>query len=156
MTKFSFLQKRDFLGKREFWVWALFITAFVGMLVAGYLWYEYSQPQAIGCSVTGGCEKVRVSDFSNFLGVSLPIWGLVYYLGLLVLIISKFIPRPRFRFENVVFVLYTFSGFLFSLYLTYLELFVIHAICQWCMISAICSTLAFFMSLRLSQLEKRT
>lgn len=143
----------SFLRKREFWIWALFITAFIGLLVAGYLWYEYSQPQAIGCSVTGGCEKVRVSDFSSFLGVGLPIWGMLYYLGLLALIIFKLIPHPRLRFENVVFVLYTFSGFLFSLYLTYLELFVIHAICQWCVTSAICATGAFLMSMRLVKLD---
>lgn len=127
------------------WLVLMFAFAFIGLGISGYLWYEYEQPSAIGCSFNGGCEQVRNSEFSQLWGVDLPVWGIGYYLGITILIMlaQTSLPSNYQRFLPFVIPLYTFSGFLFSLYLTYLEVFVIHALCQWCLASAIAATACF-------------
>lgn len=127
-----------FYHNQVFWYRVIFGISFLGLLVAGYLWYLYQQPQSIGCNITGGCETVRVSSFSTFLGVKVPVWGMLYYLGLCTYAIIKLSLPKLFKYQTHLFLAYVCSGILFTLYLTYLEVFVIHALCQWCVISAFC------------------
>lgn len=124
--------------------WIAFGASFVGLLVATYLWYEYQQPSAVGCVVGGaGCETVRLSEFSQIAGIDLPVFGILFYLVLAIYVTTRFLDRPVRRFENWGLQLATLFGLIFSVYLTYLELFVIHAICTWCVMSAIAATVLF-------------
>jgi uncharacterized membrane protein len=117
------------------------ILTLVGLSVSIYLTFLYSQPAPIVC-VTG-CELVRESKYSNFLGISVPIWGVLFYFCVLAITFFKQITKHYdFLFTITLQTMLT-AGFIFSLYLTFLELFVIEAICQWCVVSAICSTLLF-------------
>lgn len=132
-----------FYHRFEFWYWVLFGAAFLGLLTSGYLWYEYSLPTPIGCSVIGGCEQVRVSDYSKLFGVSLPIYGTAFYLVLAGFASTLSWQRKKWKYEHLLLFAYTGIGFVMSAYFTYLEIFVIHAICQWCVISAVSAILCF-------------
>ncbi|MDX1675960.1 MAG: vitamin K epoxide reductase family protein [Longimicrobiales bacterium] len=118
--------------------------ALVGVFVATYLLlYKIGALGSIVCG-TGGCETVQNSPWAYFLGVPVAAWGLVGYVAIFA---TAFLgTQPRFADAGWVPIgLLAFTGiaFLFSIYLSALEEFVIHAWCQWCIVSAVLSTLAF-------------
>ena len=88
------------------------------------------------CSI-GSCETVNTSKWSTFLHLPVAAWGLLFYAE--VFLISLVGTLPRFENEPLVSLLLVAEagiGVLFSAWLTYLELAVIHAICIWCVTSA--------------------
>lgn len=95
-------------------------------------------PQCVGGST--GCATVEKSKYSELLGIHVSIFGLVGYSSILAASVWRGDPG-----RIVVFALSMF-GFGFSLYLTYLELWVIDAICQWCIASAATMTILFAVS----------
>ncbi|HEX2081014.1 MAG TPA: vitamin K epoxide reductase family protein [Longimicrobium sp.] len=127
---------------------AIALLALAGLLISSYLtMYKLGMLGEIQCTI-GGCEKVQTSRWATFLGLPVSAWGLGAYLALLV--IAMLGVQPRFVRERwVALALFGVSavGVAFSAYLTYLEAFVIHAWCQWCVISAILITLIFLLSL---------
>lgn len=127
---------------------AIAVLALIGLLVATYLsMYKLGYLGVIQCTI-GGCEKVQSSRFADFLGLPVSLWGMGAYITLLVLAMLGI--QPRFQRERwVALALFGVSGVgvAFSGYLTYLEAFVIHAWCQWCVISAILVTLIFLLSI---------
>jgi uncharacterized membrane protein len=127
---------------------AIALLALVGLLIASYLtMYAFGFLGVIQCTI-GGCEKVQTSRWATFLGLPVAVWGLGAYVTLFTLAMLG--VQPRFARERwVALALFGVSavGVLFSAYLTYLEAFVIHAWCQWCVISAILVTLIFLLSI---------
>jgi uncharacterized membrane protein len=101
----------------------------------------------LACSV-GSCEKVQLSRWANFLGVPVAAWGLATYLALLVLALAGLQPRWSDS-RGISWLLVALSGWsvAFSAWLTYLELWVIHAICIWCVTSAVLMLLTFLLSI---------
>ena len=138
---------------------AIWIASLVGLLVSGYLTYVKLFHQPIYCTPgLGDCETVNSSQWSELWGVPIALLGMVSYLAILFLIFVA--PGISFlKKYNDYLVLGTGTfGFLFSLYLTYLELFVIKTICQWCIVSAICMTIIFIFSIfaiRKSQFQQK-
>ena len=124
------------------------VLALAGIFVALYLLlYKLGMIGHLSCSV-GSCETVNTSKWAKFMGAPVAAWGVAYYVGLFVLAIVSTAERYADSVgmsKLLVFVAGT--GFLFSVYLTYLELFQIHAICQWCVISAIIVTVVFGVTL---------
>jgi uncharacterized membrane protein len=101
----------------------------------------------LSCSI-GSCETVNTSKWSKFLGLPVAAWGLLFYLDVFVIALIGTLAR----FENelvisIVLVAEAAIGVLFSAWLTYLELGVIHAICIWCVTSAVIVTVIFLVSL---------
>jgi uncharacterized membrane protein len=123
------------------------IVALAGLFVALYLTlYKLGYIGTLACAV-GSCEKVQTSKWATFLGFPVGAWGVGYYIGVLGLAIVGLTPRfMDSLMVSRVLAGCTAIGVLFSLWLTYLELFVIDAICQWCVISAILATLLFVLS----------
>ena len=123
------------------------LVALAGMFVALYLTlYKLGYIGTLACSV-GSCETVQTSKWATFLGVPVGVWGVAYYVGVLAVALAGLSPAlSERRSVSHVLVGMTGIGLLFSLWLTYLELFVIHAICQWCVISAILATALFVIS----------
>ena len=122
--------------------------ALAGIFVALYLTlYKIGVIGELSCSI-GSCETVNTSKWSRFLGLPVAAWGLLFYLDVFaVALIGTF---PRFEDERVISIVLVAEaavGVLFSAWLTYLELGVIHAICIWCVTSAVIVTLIFFVSL---------
>ena len=112
----------------------------LGLAVAGYVAVKVSSggiPQCVGVGGGGGCETVEKSKYSELVGIHISFFGLLGY----VLIMGLSLWRDdRARVGAFVFALF---GFGFSMYLTYLELWTIKAICQWCIASALLMTLLF-------------
>jgi uncharacterized membrane protein len=88
----------------------------------------------------GGCATVAESSYSHIAGVNIAIFGI---LGYVLLVASAFIVSDLARFGGFAVAL---GGFGFSVYLTYLEIFKIEAICQWCVASAVLMTILFLLS----------
>lgn len=111
------------------------ILCVAGIGIAGYLTYvHYTGLQPI-CGISHGCETVQTSSYARLAGVPVALLGLLSY----VLILGARSTRDQ-RFLMGGYAL-TLIGFGFSVYLTYRELFSIHAICSWCVSSAIVFTL---------------
>ena len=121
--------------------------ALIGLFVALYLtMYKTGMIGSISCSI-GSCETVNTSQWATLLGLPVAAWGLGFYITALVVAIGGSSDRwADERGPAVVLVALSGWGVLFSAWLTYLELFVIHAICMWCVISAIIVTLIFITS----------
>jgi uncharacterized membrane protein len=126
----------------------LALLALVGVLISAYMSaYKFGLLGTIVCG-SGGCETVQNSPWAVFLGVPVPLIGLVGYGGLLALSLAGI--QPRFEDDRRIPALLLAGatiGLAFSAYLTWLEFAVIHAWCRWCIISAVLATLIFLLAL---------
>lgn len=124
------------------------LVALAGVFVSAYLWlYKVGVIGTLACG-SGGCETVQLSPYSRFLGIEVALIGLLGYVGLLGLALLSL--QPRFagaRWPVTSLAVLSGTGLGFTLYLKYLELFVIGAICRWCVVSAVLITLFFLISL---------
>ncbi|HEU4980935.1 MAG TPA: vitamin K epoxide reductase family protein [Solirubrobacterales bacterium] len=111
--------------------------AIAGIGVATYIAIAEGGGGSPKCLVGGGgCETVAESRYSELAGINVAVIGIV---GYAILLIATIVPGDVGRFGGFLTAL---IGVGFSLYLTYLELFVIEAICQWCVASAVLMTLS--------------
>ena len=110
---------------------AAVVAAGLGLAIAVYLTYIHYAGIAPICAASGGCERVQSSSYAKVAGVPVAVLGLIGYAAILA---ATLLPGdgPRLAASWLALV-----GFGFSLYLTYLELFEIDAICQWCVASAV-------------------
>jgi uncharacterized membrane protein len=124
------------------------LLSLLGLFVALYLYlYKIGKIGSLVCG-TGGCETVQLSRYSRFLGVEVSLIGLIGYVGLLALALWALRPGlADARWPATVLSVLSGIGVLFALYLTGLELFVIHAICRWCVGSAVIITAIFVAAL---------
>lgn len=123
----------------------MFLLALAGLLVSGFLAYEYSLKGSITCPLTGlGCDIVRNSQYSRLFGVAVPYLGILYYLGMGIISIIL-LEKDMKIFKKLLF-LGGIIGFVTSLYFTYLEAFIILAFCFWCITSAMIAALLFLSS----------
>jgi len=140
------------------------ILAFLGLLVAAYM--SWSEITGIPTSCPGStgelvgqpgtlaidCGFVQNSVYARVFGLPVALLGLAGYL--LILLIWAFQNRMAFlrEYSSVLVFGLALFGFLFSLYLTYIELFVIYTVCTWCVSSAVLMTLVFIIAaVRLAQ-----
>ena len=110
---------------------AMIALSLAGIGVAGYLTTVHYAEVAPICVTGGGCERVQSSDYAELAGVPVAVLGLIGYIAILAALL---IPGEATRLAAAAMAL---VGAGFSVYLTYLELFVINAICQWCVASAL-------------------
>ena len=130
----------------------MILLTLAGLGVSFYLMWGYTAPGAsLACGSSSGCESVKNSVYANLLGIPLPTLGLVSYVSLLVLLIAQNQATIQIRSWSGYIALAIFglslAGVLYSAYLTYLELFVIYAICRWCVVSAVIMVVLFLLSI---------
>jgi uncharacterized membrane protein len=129
---------------------AIPVVSAVGMLVAAYLSYiEVGEATAV-CGPVGDCNTVNQSEYATLLGV-LPVGvlGLFGYVAIIAMwLVSRSAPRPTSDWATIVVFAAATLGTLFSIYLTFLEPFVIGATCMWCLTSAVLITLLMWLSAR--------
>jgi uncharacterized membrane protein len=109
--------------------------ALAGVGIAGYLTYIHYAGLHPICGISHGCETVQTSSYSTLLGIPVALLGLISYV---LILISLRVPGERALLGGYALTLVAFA---FSVYLTYREVFTIHAICSWCVSSAIVFTL---------------
>lgn len=111
---------------------AVAILIVAGLGVAGYLTYvHYADIDPVCAGGGGGCQTVQASDYAELASVPVALIGLLGYLALAATLLVPGEPGRAAGMGLAV------TGAGFSLYLTYLELFVIDAICQWCVANAV-------------------
>lgn len=120
---------------------AIAFLAALGVGVATYIAVEAAGGDAPTCLAgSSGCATVAKSSYSHVAGVNIAVFGIFGYLALLA---SAFFANDLARFGGFVVAL---GGFGYSVFLTYVEIFKIEAICQWCVASAILMTILFFLN----------
>lgn len=125
----------------------MLVLSILGLLDSSYLsWIKLTHNEGKCIPGVGDCGTVNTSIYSELFGIPVAYLGVACYLVLLVLVLleRKNGEQPLYTY---LFFGVTLVGFLFSIYLTYLELAVIHAVCVFCMISAILLTILFGLSL---------
>ena len=127
------LPVRDVIDRRL--VIAVAVVSVIGIAVATYLTYTHYAGLNVVCPVSGGCETVQKSVYSKLAGIPVAVLGLAGYVSILL---SLAIRNELGRVAGFAIAL---IGCLFSLYLTYREIFTIKAICPWCVSSAVMMTL---------------
>jgi uncharacterized membrane protein len=129
---------------------ALPLLCLIGLGVAGYLAYVETQAVSAVCGPVGDCNAVQSSPYARLFGF-LPV-GVLGVAGYLAILIGWLYNRVRddriARTMPMVIFGTAILGVVFSLYLTYLEPFVIKAVCIWCIISAVIMTLLLLLSLK--------
>lgn len=120
------------------------LVALVGVFVALYLaLYKAGIIGALACG-TGSCETVQSSKWSKLLGLPVAFWGVGYYVAVFTLTLAALQDRwADSRRLSLGLLVLTGWGVVFSAWLTYLELFVINAICRWCVVSAVIAVVLF-------------
>jgi uncharacterized membrane protein/thiol-disulfide isomerase/thioredoxin len=118
------------------------ILALLGLVVAGYMAYiEITHVDAV-CGPIGECNVVQTSQYATIAGIPVAVLGLINYLAVLVLwAVQRAATGKWARPAALALLGLAIFGVLFSIYLTLLELFVIHAVCMWCVTSALITTL---------------
>ena len=124
------------------------LLAMGGAILALYLaLYKLGLIGELTCSI-GSCETVQLSKWATFLGLPVALWGVGAYLAVLALALIGL--QPAFLNSRAIsWMLVGLNAWnvAFSGWLTYLELYVIDAICIWCVVSAILMVIIFVLSL---------
>ena len=125
-----------------------FALSLLGLFDSLYLLWVYTSPSHPMVCVGTGCDAVRASTYATLLGRPVPVYGVVGYLALAILIFAEaLLSASLARLVRYTILTFTAIGFLFSVYLSYLEGFVIHAWCEWCVVSALTMTSLFILAL---------
>jgi uncharacterized membrane protein len=123
------------------------LLSLLGLMVATYLYlFKIGIVGTMVCG-TGACELVQTSRWSRFLGVEVSLLGVLGYLGMFGVSLAGLQPAlQQRRWPATALLLLATGALLFSGWLTYAELFLIHAICRWCVASAVIVLLLFLVA----------
>jgi len=128
--------------------WVIPVLSLIGLGIAAYLSYvELTQVEAT-CGPIGDCNTVQQSSYANLFGlVPVGVLGVFGYLGILIFWgIQRYGPQAWQTASGLAIWGLALFGVLFSIYLTFLEPFVIGASCAWCLSSAVVMTLVLWAS----------
>jgi uncharacterized membrane protein len=133
---------------KENWLWVTPLFCVIGFGVAGYLAYVETTSATAVCGPVGDCNTVQQSEYARLFGI-LPIGvlGIIGYAAIILLwLIARYANEHLSDLAAVSLFATTAFGTLFSIYLTFLEPFVIGATCVWCLTSAILMTILMLLS----------
>jgi uncharacterized membrane protein len=123
----------------------ILVLSALGIILSLYLTYmHFTESQAAFCAAGSDCDTVRQSGFSTIMGIPVAATGVAGYSVILIVFLSGMKKRTKWLLLYIL----ALAGFVFSAYLTYLELFVIKAMCMYCIFSAVLMTIIFIALLR--------
>jgi uncharacterized membrane protein/thiol-disulfide isomerase/thioredoxin len=146
---FTTFQQSDSLNPVNSIRWLIPLLCIIGLAVAGYLAYVEARQVEAFCGPVGDCNTVQQSAYARLFGV-LPIGvlGMIgYVMILLAWTVSKLSNQRNSAYASLALFTMSTFGVLFSIYLTFLEPFVIGATCAWCLTSAIIMTALLWLSI---------
>lgn len=133
----------------------LIVVAFLGFLDASYLTASHYANVALPCYIVQGCDIVTTSVYSKIFGIPVSLLGVGFYLSLLILTMY-YIDKRKDSVIIFALPLVTSLGFLASLWFMYAQLFLLKALCAYCIFSAVTSTTLFIISIIMrATLKKR-
>lgn len=119
-----------------------------GLGVSLYIHHTKKHNKQLVCPLGSDCNVVVNSRYSKFLGVPLEYWGMKYYAVIFaVYIVLIFAPHLLSGFFLTGLIVFTAAAFLFSLYLLFVQAFLLREWCIWCILSAALSIVIFIVSL---------
>lgn len=127
----------------------ILILSALGVMDAGYLTMTHYLGESVVCNISGSCDVVLTSRYSEFFGVPVSLFGLIMYAIIFVEALKCLIER-RFAPNKIIFVL-SFLGVLFSGYFVSLQAFVLKAWCEYCVFSAVNITTIFVLAIYLNK-----
>jgi uncharacterized membrane protein len=150
----SLVQKRTLELLDKAWEW--FVLPFIagGLIVSGYLTYVELTSSTAVCGVAiPGCGEVQSSPYAVLFGfLPVALLGVIGYVGILIAWLGKrVLPLKYQKLLNIGMWGLGFFGIIFSIYLTYLEVFVLHATCTWCILAAVFMIMLFWISIQDAQ-----
>ncbi len=126
-------------------VLVMMLVAFIGFVDSMYLTASKYFGVPLKCNLTHGCDVVTNSVYSEIFGIGVSPLGVVFYLTIFFGLYAYLETKNQRLLKAVT--LLPIGGFLFSLWLTYVQGFILHAWCQYCLLSAACSTTLFVIGL---------
>ncbi len=130
--------------KKTYFKTAVIALSVLGIILSAYLTYlHFTEGQAAFCSEGSECDQVRQSDFAAMLGIPVALFGILGYALIIVFTLISISRKRRWLFLYIL----ALGGVTFSAYLTYVELFVIKAICKYCVVLALIMTAIFLILL---------
>jgi uncharacterized membrane protein len=130
--------------------WFIPLLCIIGVIVAGYLAFVETTQAVAVCGPVGDCNTVQQSEYAQLFGlVPIGVVGLAGYLFILIAWIFARIGNSTVGFvASLSITVMTLAGTLFSIYLTFLEPFVIGATCIWCLTSSVLVTVIMLLSVK--------
>ncbi|MEO6589197.1 MAG: vitamin K epoxide reductase family protein [Pyrinomonadaceae bacterium] len=124
--------------------WAAVIFALIGLVDAVYLTVHHYTNEKVPCSLITGCEQVLSSDYAEFFGIPTAAFGAsAYFLAFCFALLAAFGNRKMWFAYGLL----TAVMFVFTCYLMYVQGLVIEAFCQFCLLSALTTTILFVIAL---------
>jgi uncharacterized membrane protein len=120
-------------------IWLLMALSLIGLADASYLTVSHYLGNEVACSVIKGCEVVLTSKYATVFGMPVAAAGVAYYAALFLLVYYFRMTQDERFFQG--FLAAVAIGIIATACLVYLQLGVIGAICQYCMLSAIVTTI---------------
>jgi uncharacterized membrane protein len=118
-------------------------VATAGFILASYMWHKKRKQKEFTCPLKGKCHDVVQTKYSKIFGFPIEVLGMMYYafigIGWAFVLFTTF---PNSLLENIL-ALATTGAFLFSIYLTLVQVFILRKLCAWCIVSAIFCTILF-------------
>jgi uncharacterized membrane protein/thiol-disulfide isomerase/thioredoxin len=136
---------------------AIPVITLIGIVIAAYMSYVETTHVTAVCGPVGDCNTVQQSEYARLFGI-LPIGvlGLVGYIAILLTwMVVRFGSGRNVHLASLALLTMTLVGTLFSIYLTFLEPFVIGATCAWCLSSAIIMTVLLWLAIAPGKLALR-
>lgn len=131
---------------------ATLLTSLLGLLgfcLAWHIFRSKNRPhQPLICPLSGKCSKVIHSSYNKLAGLPLEVWGLGYY-GLVTIssIVKLLRPDTYSQNSSLLIILISTIAFLFSIYLTFIQMYRLRAWCTWCLCSAFLCSLIFALTI---------
>ena len=126
-------------------IYGWLLLSLIGFTDASYLTVKHYRGEVPPCFLSSGCETVTTSKYSTVFTIPVALIGAIYYLAVFLLSVL-YLDTKRTIFIKIIPPL-TGGGFIASVIFIYLQLFVLHAICLYCVISAFTSTGLFGISI---------
>lgn len=132
----------------------IIFLAFAGFLLAFYIRHKKATGEKMICPIGAECDAVIKSSYSTFWGVSVEIFGLIYYC-LVALSYAAFLVFPALVLPITIFMVLgmTIVALLFSSYLVFIQAFNLKQWCSWCLVSAGICSLIFFLALSSTEIS---